>query len=125
MIEAEVKARVRVPGEVRERLDGRARGRAEVYQDTWSKPEHETVVEDAEAVHAMLRGLGYVPAVAFEKRCRNYAFEARGRHMLATLVRVPEVDGTFLELETLVEEKDLAAALDDVRWPASSTRPAR
>ncbi|WP_405436670.1 class IV adenylate cyclase [Streptomyces avidinii] len=88
---------------------------ARVDEESGSKPEHETRVEDAEAVHAMLRGLGYVPAIAFEKRCRNYDFEARGRQMLATLVRVPEVDGTFLELETIAEEKDLAAALDDVR----------
>ncbi|MFD4242756.1 class IV adenylate cyclase [Streptomyces sp. NPDC058525] len=88
---------------------------APVDEESGSKPEHETRVEDAQAVHAMLRGLGYVPAVAFEKRCRNYAFEARGRQMLATLVRVPELDGTFLELETLVEEKDVACALDDVR----------
>ncbi|MFI1017905.1 class IV adenylate cyclase [Streptomyces sp. NPDC020965] len=80
-----------------------------------SKPESETGVEDPEAVHAVLRGLGYVPSIAFEKRCRNYAFEAKGRRMLATLVRVPELEGTFLELETLSDEADLAAALSDVR----------
>lgn len=80
-----------------------------------SKPEHETAVEDPGAVHAMLRGLGYVPAISFEKRCRNYQFEAAGRQMLATLVRVPEIDGTFIEVETLVEEGGLQAALDDVR----------
>lgn len=88
---------------------------ARVDDASGSKPEHETRVEDAEAVHAMLRGLGYVPAIAFEKRCRNYNFKARDRQMLATLVRVPEVDGTFLELETIAEEKELADALADVR----------
>lgn len=36
--------------------------------------------------------------------------------MLATLVRVPELDGTFLELETMVaDDAELPAALDDVR----------
>lgn len=35
--------------------------------------------------------------------------------MLATLVRVSELDGTFLELETLVEEMDVSGALEDVR----------
>ncbi|MFE3555911.1 class IV adenylate cyclase [Streptomyces sp. NPDC059193] len=88
---------------------------APVDEESRSKPEYETRVDDAHAVHAVLRGLGYVPAVAFEKRCRNYAFEARGRQMLATLVRVPELDGTFLELETLAEEKDVTGALDDIR----------
>ncbi|MEU9984871.1 class IV adenylate cyclase [Streptomyces sp. NPDC050856] len=157
MIEAELKARVEAPAEVRRRLDARGDGRAEVYRDTYydtpggvlaandqelrvrtvhgrdqtrtvltfkgavidadsgSKPEHETQVKDVEATHALLRGLGYVPLIAFEKRCRNYEFEAHGRRMLATLVRVPEIDGTFLELETLVDESEVDAALDDVR----------
>ncbi|MFK0252128.1 class IV adenylate cyclase [Streptomyces sp. NPDC090445] len=88
---------------------------AAVDDDSGSKPEHETRVDDAEAVHAMLAGLGYVPVIAFEKRCRNYDLKARGRQMLATLVRVPELDGTFLELETLTEERELMEALADVR----------
>ncbi|MEU8567650.1 class IV adenylate cyclase [Streptomyces pathocidini] len=158
MIEAELKAHVHAPEFVLRRLEERATGRAEVYQDTYydnpaggftasdqelrvrtvhgpdetrslltykgakvddasgSKPEHETRVTDPEATHAVLRGLGYAPVIAFEKRCRNYEFTAHGRPMLATLVQVPEIDGMFLELETLVvEESDLASALDDVR----------
>ena len=89
---------------------------ARVDDVSGSKPEHETVVEDPQAVHALLRGLGYVQSIAFTKRCRNYRFDAAGRKMLATLVRVPELDGTFLELETMVSrESELSAALDDVR----------
>ncbi|MET9037662.1 class IV adenylate cyclase [Streptomyces mirabilis] len=88
---------------------------ATVDDASGSKPEHETRVEDSEAAHAILQGLGYVPSIAFEKWCRNYDFEARGRQMLATLVRVPEIDGTFLEVETIVTEDDLTAALDDIR----------
>ncbi|MGK5632008.1 class IV adenylate cyclase [Streptomyces sp. URMC 123] len=89
---------------------------ATVDRASGSKPEHETGVADPEATHAVLRGLGYRVTVAFEKRCSNYAFEAADRRMLATLVRVPEIDGTFVELETLVaDEKDMKAALGDVR----------
>ncbi|GAA3826337.1 class IV adenylate cyclase [Streptomyces coacervatus] len=88
---------------------------AAVDEDSGSKPEHESRVEDAEAVHAIMRGLGHIKVIAFEKRCRNYEFESRGRQMLATFVRVPEIDGTFLEVETLVEEDEVSAALDDVR----------
>jgi adenylate cyclase class 2 len=80
-----------------------------------SKPEHETRVEDPQAVHAMLRGLGYVVTIRFEKRCRNYDFTAAGRKMLATLVRVPEIDGHFLEVETITDEHQVPAALNDVR----------
>ncbi|MFF5566637.1 class IV adenylate cyclase [Streptomyces sp. NPDC012623] len=89
---------------------------AQVDERSGSKPEHETRVDDAAAVHAIVGALGFVPVIQFEKRCRNYSFEARGRRMLATLVRVPEVDdSTFIELETLVEESEVEAALKDVQ----------
>ncbi|MGW7378554.1 class IV adenylate cyclase [Streptomyces sp. NPDC054794] len=88
---------------------------AAVNKDSGSKPEHETRVEDAEATHAILRGLGYVEVIAFEKRCHNYEFVTRGRRMLATLVRVPGINGTFLEVETLVDEGEVSKALDDIR----------
>ncbi|WP_405926818.1 class IV adenylate cyclase [Streptomyces sp. NBC_00035] len=88
---------------------------ASVDEASGSKPERETRVEDSQAAHAILQGLGYVPAIAFSKRCRNYDFEARGRQMFASLVRVPEIDGTFLEVETLAAEDEVTAALDDVR----------
>ncbi|UXY27807.1 class IV adenylate cyclase [Streptomyces sp. HUAS TT20] len=87
---------------------------APIDEDSRSKPEHETRVEDEAAAHAILRGLGYVEHIALEKHCRNYAFEARGRQMLATLVRVPEIDGTFVEVETLVEADEVSAAVEDI-----------
>lgn len=88
---------------------------ARVDEASGSKPEAETRVDDPAATRALLRGLGYVVHIEFEKRCRNYRFEAAGRQMLATLVQVPELDGTFIEVETQAEESDLAAALVDVR----------
>lgn len=86
-----------------------------VDEDLGSKPEYETHVEDAEAAHAILRSLGHVEVIAFEKHCRNYEFEAHDRQMLATLVRVPELDGTFLEVETLTGEDEVSSALGDIR----------
>lgn len=80
-----------------------------------SKPEHETKVADALVVDEILRMLGLEHLVAFEKHCANYRFTAMGRDMLATMVTVPEIDGVFIELETLADEADLAAALGDVR----------
>lgn len=89
---------------------------AAVDEASGSKPEYETRVGDSQIAQAILEHLGYVPAIVFEKRCRSHAFEAYGRPMLATLVRVPELDGTFLEIETLVqEEAEVGAALDDIR----------
>ncbi|MFJ8429870.1 class IV adenylate cyclase [Kitasatospora sp. NPDC094019] len=89
---------------------------ARVDEASGSKPEAETRVEDAEAAHEIVRALGFVPRIAFEKRCRNYDLQHDGRRLLATLVRVPEIDGTFIELETIAAtEADLAPALAVVR----------
>jgi adenylate cyclase class 2 len=35
--------------------------------------------------------------------------------MLATVVTVPEIDGTFIELETMADETEVDAALADVQ----------
>jgi len=157
LIEAELKARVRDPGALRDRLRRLASEEISLYRDTYydrpgrdltaqgrelrvrvmdtggvrraaltykesaadaaseSKPEHETKVADAAVVDEILRALGLEHLVAFEKHCANYRFTARGRDMLATVVTVPEIDGTFIELETLTDEADLAATLGDVR----------
>lgn len=80
-----------------------------------SKPEHETAVADAAVLDAVFRRLGLEHLVAFEKHCANYRFTAQGRDMLATVVTVPEIDGTFIELETMADEEDLDAALADIR----------
>ena len=80
-----------------------------------SKPEHETKIADAAVIDAILLALGTERLISFEKHCANYRFTARGRDMLATVVTVPEIDGVFIELETLADEEDLTAALGDVR----------
>ena len=82
-----------------------------------SKTEAETVVQDPEAALAVLTGLGYAPTIAFAKDCENYRLSTgTGRPVLATLVTVPELDGTFLEVETTAEDTaDLRAALDELR----------
>jgi adenylate cyclase class 2 len=86
-----------------------------VDSESGSKPEYETGVADAEAARTILGHLGYVELISFTKRCRNYRFEAAGWDMLATLVTVPEIDGTFLEVETAAEDDTLGQALDAVR----------
>jgi adenylate cyclase, class 2 len=79
--------------------------------DSGSKPEHETDVADPVPVAAMLRGIGLVTLVALTKSCVNYQFESDAWPILATLVTVPELDGTFLEAETQSTTADLDGAL--------------
>jgi len=81
-----------------------------------SKPEYETEVADADTVLAILTTLGYIRLIAFTKYCRNYRFTRDGRDLLATLVYVPELDDTFLEIETIVAEtQEVDSALTVIR----------
>jgi adenylate cyclase class 2 len=80
-----------------------------------SKPEHETTVAAPSVVGYMVEALGYGPDIRLTKDCENHRFIDDGREFLATVVRVPEISGTFLEVEAMAEEDDLAAALDAVR----------
>ncbi|MBA9003935.1 class IV adenylate cyclase [Thermomonospora cellulosilytica] len=80
-----------------------------------SKPEHETKVADPAVIDTVLRALGAVEYVSLTKHCANYRFTARGRDMLATVVTVPELNGTFVELETMADPGDVESALADVR----------
>jgi adenylate cyclase class 2 len=87
-----------------------------VNEETGSKPEHETRAESARALDAILTGLGYEHLVALTKYCTNFLLTtATGRECLATVVTVPELEGTFIEVETLVEETNLSEGLSAVR----------
>jgi len=77
-----------------------------VDQKTGSKPETEIEVSDARGADEILLALGFSHLVAFAKNCANYSFTAAGRDILATLVTVPELDGTFIEIETLTADPD-------------------
>jgi adenylate cyclase class 2 len=100
------------PGNVRHVLTFKDRP---VDASTQSKPEVEIAVSDAEAAAAILTGLGYPAELAFTKQCVNYRVTRGGRQFLATVVTVPEIAGTYLEVETQAPEDDLGAALDAVR----------
>jgi adenylate cyclase class 2 len=82
-----------------------------------SKAEAETAVEDRDAAESLLSGLGYAPTIAFTKKCENYRLTTvTGRPVLATLVTMPELNGTFLEVETMADsETDMRIALDELR----------
>lgn len=90
---------------------------AAVDEESGSKPEYETQIEDRSAMERTLLGLGFVVDIEFEKQCLNFRFSESGREFLATVVRVPEVgDASFLELETMVPSaEDVSAALDDIK----------
>jgi len=87
-----------------------------VDEETGSKPEDETRAESADALDAILTGLGYERLVELTKHCVNFSLTVEdGRECLATVVTVPELEGTFIEVETLVGEDRLSEGLAAVR----------
>jgi adenylate cyclase class 2 len=80
-----------------------------------ARPEHETEVGDAAVVRTLFAGLGLVEFISFEKHCENYRFQESGREILATVVEIPELPETFLEVETMAAPEDVVAALEVVR----------
>jgi adenylate cyclase class 2 len=83
--------------------------------DSGSKPEYETEVASADVASYIVEGLGYVPVVHLTKQCSNFEFDEGGRRFVATVVRVPELADTFLEVETQVPAEQLDEALTAVR----------
>ncbi|OIJ23951.1 class IV adenylate cyclase [Nocardioides luteus] len=88
---------------------------APVETASGSRPEHETEMTDPAVADTVLKALGAVELISFRKLCRNHRFEAEGREFLATLVEVPEIEGTYLEVETLAPTDDVEAGLGTIR----------
>lgn len=89
---------------------------APVHTASGSKPETETTIGDADALRAVLTALGFEVLISFEKHCANYRFTTTGRPLLASLVSVPELEETFLEIETIVNtDAEVDPALETIR----------
>jgi adenylate cyclase class 2 len=88
---------------------------APVEAASGSRPEHETQMTDPAVADIVLKAVGAVELISFRKLCRNHRFEAEGRELLATLVEVPEIEGTYLEVETLAPTDDVEAGLGTIR----------
>jgi adenylate cyclase, class 2 len=80
-----------------------------------SGPEHETAVAAPAVIDHLVRALGYHPAIQLTRDCENHRFTDDGREFTATVVTVPELDGTFLEVQTVTSEYDLDQAMAAVR----------
>ncbi|MFI5626048.1 class IV adenylate cyclase [Nocardioides sp. NPDC051685] len=88
---------------------------APVEEASGSRPEHETELADPAVADTVLKALGAVELISLRKLCRNHRFTAENREVLATLVEVPEIDGTYLEVETLAPAHEVDAGLSTIR----------
>lgn len=71
-----------------------------VDEDSKTREEHETVVEDGAAIEATLSALGFEPVATVEKRRERFALEG----YTVTLDAVTDL-GEFVEVETEAEEE--------------------
>lgn len=77
-----------------------------VDKKTGSKSEYEVKLADSQQpVTAMLAAMGFEAIVEFTKSCRHYEFNLDGNPVAATVVRVPEIDKDYLEVEILVDDE--------------------
>jgi adenylate cyclase class 2 len=73
-------------------------------------------VGDPAVFAALFRALGLQVLVELTKHCANYSFDHAGYRMLATVVTVPELADTFVEVETQVSAADdVPPALEAIR----------
>lgn len=92
---------------------------AVVDSATLSKREFEVEIVDSASMYTMLEAMGFQRDIQFTKECVNWHLKA-DMDVLATLVTVPELTGSFLELETLVSSSsEVPGALERIRSLAS------
>jgi predicted adenylyl cyclase CyaB len=83
---------------------------------TKSKREYELQIEESAGLIQMFEAMGLHVDIHFVKRCTNWRLTLGKYSILATLVSVSELPKCYLELETLVQEKEgVRPGLDTLR----------
>jgi len=78
---------------------------------TASKEELETGVADGQAMREICISLGFVPRLAFTKRCRRFRHVQAGLSLEITVVTVDFAPDTFVEIEHLAATREQAQAV--------------
>lgn len=71
---------------------------------TKSKPEYETQIDNPEAAAQLLNKLGYDKKINYQKNIQFFTFDFSDKPIEVSLVTLPELTQTFIELETQVNE---------------------
>ncbi|HEA28789.1 MAG TPA: class IV adenylate cyclase [Leeuwenhoekiella sp.] len=80
-------------------------------QKTRSKPEFETEITDFESTQAIFKGLGYTLDIRYNKNCQFFYVTYREIQIEISLVELPELTETFIEIETQTEQLNQTDAL--------------
>ncbi|WP_031425063.1 class IV adenylate cyclase [Flavimarina sp. Hel_I_48] len=72
-------------------------------QKTRSKPEFETKITDFEAAKVIFEKLGYELVIRYAKHCRFYYARFKNLNLEISVVQLPELSDTFIEIEAQTE----------------------
>ena len=79
-----------------------------------SKPEIEVNVSDQKKIVEILLNLGFKIDIQFQKICTIYNFNWNQYDIELTVARVPELNASFVEIETMVSNKNNTAEAFEV-----------
>jgi adenylate cyclase class 2 len=83
-----------------------------IDEATQSKSEYEAEIRDQREMRILLESMGFRCYIEFTKVCQDYRFSVEGHDIGATIVSLEEVDGTWIEIESIVDESALRAELE-------------
>ena len=83
---------------------------------TRSKPEFETEITDFESVQAIFKGLGYKNDIQYIKKCLFYKVNFQQTDLEISVVELPELTETFIEIEAQAEKLKQTKALFEVLY---------
>jgi len=85
-------------------------------QETRSKEEEESPVQNPDSIEDMLEEDGYYPYLEFEKHCHGLELPWQDKRIEVALVRIDGIKDHFIELEILEEsQEDAEADLSQLR----------
>ena len=85
-------------------------------QKTRSKPEFETEISNFNETKAIVEGLGYTLKIRYTKNCLFYYATYKNVELEISVVELPELTETFIEIETQTEELNQTDALFKVLY---------
>ena len=85
-------------------------------QKTRSKPEFETKITDFEATKVIFEKLGYELVISYAKHCRFYYARFKNLNLEISVVQLPELSDTFIEIEAQTENLEETDAYFDVLY---------
>jgi len=79
-----------------------------IEKESGSKNEFEVFIDNSDDAMNLLKAMGFNIEISFTKKCTNWLLPKifNSNNMLVSYVKVPEINGAFLEIEITIDEED-------------------